>query len=372
MLRLYNFFLDHRPGGPHAYMKTMQRAMSGTVNSMMITTGRGPFTDVALLNLRHRAHWLYLVEVPYNILKIVGLTLAGVINRRSAIFNVHGSANLAPVVAAKLLNIPVVWHFHETVPQFRNIVHVGCWMLKRHPHELVIVAEAARQIFASKSADLIPSPVDIHFWTRAGLESQLSRIEWRSDATLRILVVANLNPLKGIDVLLEALSRAERPWHLKIVGAELATHRDYARALKHRSGEIATLGSGRTIEFLGWSEPAAVKEIMASCNMFVLPSRSEACPVALLEAMAMECVCIATTVGDVSAIITSPLSGYVVEPNSPNAMLHAICTAGDLPIETRAAIGQKAREKVVENHSAEKVAAQLLAVYDRLNEAAKQ
>lgn len=305
MLRVYHFVLDHRVGGPHVYVDTLRKALDGKIESIVVTSGRGPMTDMALLNLRHVWAPLYAVEMIANILWLVGAVLLGRIKREATVFNVHGGANLAPVVAARIVGIPVVWSFHETTPRFRTLVVTGSWFLKGHPHALVVVANKTKEVYGLKNAEFIPAAVDAAFWSRdAVIDEQLMACGWPNftdsrERPFRLLAVSNINPLKGLDILLEALADVDGPWHLKITGAELDTHREYAATLYRRAQEITSEKKECTIDFLGWLEKTRVRALLAGTDVFVLPSRSEACPIALLEAMTMGCHCIAADVGDV-------------------------------------------------------------------------
>lgn len=306
--------LDHRIGGPHIYVDTLRKVLKGKVESIVVTTGRGAMTDMALLNLRHFWVPLYALEIIANVLLLVCMVLFGRIKRRAVIFNVHGGANLAPVLAARIGGIPVVWSFHEITPQFRTLVALGRWFLKGHPHTLVTVANKAKEIYRLEDAVLIPAAVDTSFWSRDEVsEVDLDACGWLNldesgERPFRMLAVGNLNPLKGMDILLDAIAAVDGPWHLKIVGAILNTHREYAAMLYRRAQQISSAKKGCVIDFLGWQEKIQVRTLLANTDVFVLPSRSEACPIALLEAMAMGCHCIAADVGDVSRMTESYLS----------------------------------------------------------------
>jgi len=106
----------------------------------------------------------------------------------------------------------------------------------------------------------------------------------------RIGVHARLTRQKGIDVLLEAvreLVHKGRRLELCVAGRG----RDEA-ALRRAA-------SGLPVRFLGWvTEP---RRFLAGLDVFCQPSRHEALPLALLEAMAEGLPCVSTDVGDVRA-----------------------------------------------------------------------
>ena len=141
---------------------------------------------------------------------------------------------------------------------------------------------------------------------------------------MRVLVVANLTPIKGIDLLLKALQDLKKPWTLKVVGKPFATHQKYAQSLFDCADQLVANDASREVAFLGWQSKEQVRDLLAGCNIFVLPSRSEACPLALLEAMALGCFCIAADVGDVAAMLADYDKSRVFESESSAELLKCL------------------------------------------------
>lgn len=360
-MRIFHFILDHRVGGPHAYVRGLARELAPSVASTLVTTGRGDATELALTNLRHHFKLLYPLEVLLNVVHLCWL-LRRRASRRNVLFNVHGAANLAPILAARLLNIPLVWHFHETLPGFATLVRFGKSVVAGIAHRYVVVAARAIEVFDLPEAILIPGGVDLDFWRVA------EPVE--TEMPLRLLAVGNLNPLKGIDILLDALDSLNGPWELVIVGAELQTFAGYAADLHRRSERIVR--EGRRVEFVGWQSAAQVRELMANTDIFVLPSRSEACPIALLEAMASGLACVASDVGDVAAMLAAPGSGIVCRSGSTSALTAALIQVSAIGREARREMGARARVQVEARYSQRQMAVRHLDIYRTLVQEAKE
>jgi glycosyltransferase involved in cell wall biosynthesis len=357
-MQVFHFILDHRVGGPHVYVQTMRDALGSALNSIIVTTGKGALTDMALTNLRHRLKLLYPFEIICNVMRLCWQFRRPSV-RSGVIFDVHGAANIAPIIAARLLKIPVVWHFHETVAAFSLLVKFGKAALEGIPHRYVVVAKKSAQVFAIESPHLIPGAVDIAFWRpdERNAESPMRS----TDTSVRLIAIGNLNPLKGIDILLAALGRLSMPWELVIVGAELSTFSQYAISLRAQASALAT--TGNRVDFVGWQTPDAVRALIASADIFVLPSRSEACPLALLEAMAMESACVASAVGDVERILGGEKSGLTVASESPGALAAALERIVSLGEDERRQMGRHARERVVAEYSQTNMAKRHLEIY---------
>ena len=109
--------------------------------------------------------------------------------------------------------------------------------------------------------------------------------------------------------------------------------------------------------FTGWvADPRA---FLAGVDVFVLSSRSEALPLAMLEAMAEGLPCVSTDVGDVTARLGGAVEVVPVE----DAPALADAVQGLLADPDRAAaLGRAARERVVASHDAASMVAATYAV----------
>ena len=97
-------------------------------------------------------------------------------------------------------------------------------------------------------------------------------------------------------------------------------------ALERRVRELGL--SGR-VRFLG--ERTDVAALLASSDAFVLPSRSEAFPNSVLEAMAAGLPIVATRVGGVPELIESGATGVLVEADRPAELAAALLDLMDHP-----------------------------------------
>lgn len=311
-----HFLLDPRPGGPHVYTSSLVEGMPG-FRSLVITGGKGE-GDHALLNLRHFWAPLYALEVPLNILVIIYWKLTGRLAGGQTLFAVHGAANIAPVIAARLLSIPLAWHIHETAREFRAVFAIGN-LLRPGKSEIAVVAHKCIGAFGVEGATYLPSAVDTSFWSPD--QANTSGVQWNEGCT-RLLMIGNLNPLKGADLLIAALERIDAPVHLRILGAELQTHQDFANSVKGLAAK-----SSHIVDFAGFADRNTVRSQLATCDVFVLPSRSEACPTVVLEAMAMGVTCAVADVGDVALMIEDYQGAFLFEPGDSESCAESIDSA---------------------------------------------
>ena len=149
--------------------------------------------------------------------------------------------------------------------------------------------------------------------------------------------VARLVPQKGIDVLIRALAQttgAARDWTLSLVGD--GPERE---ALQR---QVQQAGLQEQVLFLGFrSDP---QTFLLQAGVFVLPSRFEGMPNALLEAMAAG---LAVVVTDASPgpleVVVNGVSGLVVPSDDPFALAEALDRLANDPL-LRERLGAAARD----------------------------
>jgi glycosyltransferase involved in cell wall biosynthesis len=132
-----------------------------------------------------------------------------------------------------------------------------------------------------------------------------------------LLALSALVHRKGLDVLLEALALLAAdglPATLWIAGdgperATLAAH-------------AARLGLDRHVQFLGQRQDGP--DLLAACDVFVMPSRREGLGVAALEAMAAGRPVVCSAVGGLTFSVVDGRTGLLVPPDDPRALAAAI------------------------------------------------
>jgi glycosyltransferase involved in cell wall biosynthesis len=136
----------------------------------------------------------------------------------------------------------------------------------------------------------------------------------------RLLCVGTLSPLKGQDLLLEALARtAALPWRCTFVGPP---DRDppFAAALERRA---AAAGIGGRLRWAGVLTGAPLDRAYREADLLVVPSRSEAYGMVVTEALAAGVPVLAAAVGGLPEALgrtPSGVPGCLVPPEDPGAL----------------------------------------------------
>jgi glycosyltransferase involved in cell wall biosynthesis len=137
------------------------------------------------------------------------------------------------------------------------------------------------------------------------------------DEPLTILFLGRIALSKGIDLIylsLEILKEAEVNFRFVIAGSGPAEEYYIPKFRKLL---------GPKFEFSGVVAGAAKTELLKKCDVFLLPSRFEGLPMALLESMAFGLVAITTDVGSISTVLKDGDNGVLVDAR-PSAIVAAL------------------------------------------------
>jgi len=167
-----------------------------------------------------------------------------------------------------------------------------------------------------------------------------------------LLFVGRLQSRKRVDLLLEACASLAVPVELWIVGDGPA--RPELESLARRVFPAA--------RFHGDQRGPALEELFDQADLFVLPSRSESFPNALLEAMAAGLPAVASAVGGVLELVDHGRTGLLVPPGDAGALAGALSRLLTEPALSRA-IGRAARAHVEVTYSFERMVAGFESLY---------
>lgn len=149
---------------------------------------------------------------------------------------------------------------------------------------------------------VIPNGVDEAFFS-----CQLPQLQ----GVLRIITVGSLVPIKGMDTLLNALALLPKDmhWELTVVGD--GPERIFLESM------VKNLKIDKYIYFKGALPPHQVPEQLALNHVFVLASRSEGRPNALLEALAASKAVVASSIPAITELIDDGGNGLLFPPDDP-------------------------------------------------------
>ncbi len=169
---------------------------------------------------------------------------------------------------------------------------------------------------------------------------------WQPNEPLRMGSLGRLRPIKGYDVLMEALLLLKQrgfasPFPFEIVIAGEGSERDI---LLKKARHAEFLG----LNLIGFTNQA--QEFLAGLHLYLQPSRGEGLCIGLHEAMQAGLPVIASRVGQMPYTVEASISGWLVPPDDVTALADALADALSNP-ERLASMGQRAKQRVLTNYS---------------------
>ena len=210
-------------------------------------------------------------------------------------------------------------------PRFRRLLYRRADVLTANTAG---VLDSLTPLFQARQLALLPNPLPMPVVAAAA---------GTAGDRQGFVTVARLVPQKGIDVLISALAQssgAAKDWTLTLVGDGPERER--------LEQQVQQAGLQDRVQFLGFRPDP--QTFLLQAGVFVLPSRFEGMPNALLEAMAAG---LAVVVTDASPgpleVVDDGVSGFVVPADDPQALAAVLETLAGDP-ELRKRLGFSARE----------------------------
>jgi glycosyltransferase involved in cell wall biosynthesis len=281
---------------------------------------------------------------------------------------VHGHPERIACLAAKLAGVPaVLMTYHVLGSQASDSIEPNwLWLALEKLRTLVVdftitVSELDAHVLIERfrrkpekvrfiANGIAPSPIP------ANEKEKICREFGLGPAGPLLCTVARLSRQKGLDFLIRGMREIVRAFPdaaLLIVGEG-----ELEGELKNLTSE---LGLASHVIFTGYRED--VLGLIASSDLFVLPSLREGMPYSLLEAMLVSKPVVTTTVS--SHVVSDGQTGIVIPPADSTALAQAIIKILGTP-ELGSRMGRLGRERLEAHFSAEKMAEETFEVYNSI------
>ncbi len=231
-----------------------------------------------------------------------------------------------------------------------------------------------RTIFKRIAQMYIPCSFQIPTYLQIGIDNSqiadrnsvgVNSKVFKPDETKRLdsllLYVGRLQKLKGVHILLQALSYVIPSVHLVIIGPFDQNDPDYSRELEQQVQMINSQGK-HNVELLGRKNEKELIPWYQSATFSVAPHLDQICGgLTTLEALACATPIIAT--GD--EVVKDNVNGLIVPPNNVEKLADAINKMLENK-QLRLKLGRKGRQTIEEQYSWERIVIDLLEVYKDL------
>lgn len=189
-----------------------------------------------------------------------------------------------------------------------------------------------------------------------------------------LLYVGRIEPLKGIDILLEAIYRIrqekvfdENPVCLAIIGGEGDDSQEHINAEMTRLHELREkFNLGDFVTFLGRRSQDTLQYYYSAAQAVVMPSHYESFGMVALEAMACGTPVVASQVGGLAFLVQDGETGYTVPVDDPQALAERLMTLiYDPQLHDR--MGKRAAE-IAQMYSWNLIAGRIIELYHQVLE----
>ena len=223
----------------------------------------------------------------------------------------------------KLVCLANAFYFSYRTSRLKNLIDKIVSILFLKPADLVIAGgEAARKELLkmgvpNEKVQTVYPALRPEFAKNYQRKEAISR-----NSPIQLLFVGRVNPIKGIEYLLEAIKLLDsQNLTLSIVG-DTSFLPEYTQMIRDK---IENLGIKDRVKLEGKIEDAdKLLEIYKASDIFVLPSLWDTSPIAIIEAMCVGLPIVATNVGGIPEWVEDGVNGILVPPKDPKALANAI------------------------------------------------
>jgi glycosyltransferase involved in cell wall biosynthesis len=219
--------------------------------------------------------------------------------------------------------------------------------------------------YSAKKISIIHNGIDAHTFRPDKSTGNRIRAQWGISEPEKVVgIVGRIDPMKDHSTFLRAAALVSQQFpdsRFVCIGRGPQGYQDEIKAL------AASLMDKRKVL---WISNCEDKDIPAAYNAFdvlISSSYGEGLPVVLGEAMASGIPCVVTDVGDSGFAVGD--TGFVVPPQNPELLANAIGKVLDMNDSERLLLGQKARQRVLDHFSIDKMVSAYEAVYENLAKA---
>jgi glycosyltransferase involved in cell wall biosynthesis len=242
---------------------------------------------------------------------------------RPVIFHAHLSWLLSckySFLASFLTRVPKVIATMQQYmkPPWGRTVYLQQRLVEKFVDRYIAVSEAVAQQLCQTfkvpphKIQVIHNSIPVDWYACEAHNSPKAKLSRGAERPI-VLTVARLDQQKGHSYLFEAISQVQDA--IFVIAGD-GPEKAELEAQAHK------LGINDRVIFLGYQQN--VPDLLAGCDLFVLPSLYEGLPLSVLEAMAAGKAVVATAVGGTPEAVLEGETGLLVPPGDPVALARAI------------------------------------------------
>ncbi len=302
---------------------------------------------------------------------------------------IHSHYWMSGIAAASLSDawagVPIVHMFH-TLGEMKNRIarteaeREGAYRIEGEKQVLrrvdrIVVATLAemtqlRFLYKADSSKMIviPPGVNVGRFYPIPPDEAKAYIGLKPDDRM-ILFVGRIEPLKGVDTLIEAMSclhkKEARSVHLAIIGGDPSASPEKMNMEMARLKKLCeTLGLDQSVVFLGARDQDKLSYYYSAAEVAVMPSHYESFGMVALEAMACGTPVIASEVGGLAYLVRDGETGFTIPAEEPEMLCEKLSwLLNDEALRRKMSVQAAA---YAQDYAWERIAKRIVDVYEEL------
>ena len=276
-------------------------------------------------------------------------------------------ANLAAIMTGTaLVSTLNSWYAHEhSTTLIKGRLYTSLELLTNQSLSLYItVSEKDRQMLLSSgipagAIELIYNTIDLDTSVIPGDKDSLRKQFDLPPQSIVCTAIGRLVPQKGFDILIDAFQKiaSQIPELFCLIVGE-------GKSKEQLSKQIRAVGLENRVRLVGYYDRQNILSILKSSDFFVMSSRYEGTPIALLEAAALACPILATSSGGIPELVTHEEHAYLVPVCDPTALAQGFARLALHP-DYAQMLGQNAQRRVRESFNPKSQVDATWAAYDK-------
>ncbi|HEG43571.1 MAG TPA: glycosyltransferase family 1 protein [Phycisphaerales bacterium] len=295
-----------------------------------------------------------------------------IIEQKVDLVHVNSEACWGGNFAARIAKTPAVSHLHGLSVLSPYLVgRLTMFILNNFSNVLISVSDIVRQSYIDSGARAnkirtVHNGIDISIFDPDNIKPTLkAELDINENVPL-VGMIANFDPRKGhhnfVDACKHVLAQGYHAQFVIVGNTEIADDNSYFKQIKEKAMH---LGIADSLHYTGLRSD--IPNVLASLDVVVQPSLTEAGPIVPIEAMAMKRPLIVTDVEGNSEEVLNGQTGILVPKENPKAMSDAIVKL--LKDNDQAQrLGENGRQRVLENFTNKVYANSIQQIYKEVIE----
>jgi glycosyltransferase involved in cell wall biosynthesis len=259
-------------------------------------------------------------------------------------------------IVGRILGVPKIiftahgWPVFEDRPKLWKVMaYTGSYLTTLLCHHTIEVSHHDHTLLmpgTKHKRSVIPTALtEINFYSRPEARDILfdKDTSEQHQTNTWLVSVAELHPNKNLSLVIDAVAEYNTTHHNKIFYTILGG----GEQLNELTEQIKLRSQTDYIKLLGHTSGASL--YLLAFDIFILPSKKEGMPYALLEAGQAGLPCIASNVGGIPEVIANLKTGLLIDPNNPKEIISTIDTLITHP-DIRMNIATNLKQYIDEKH----------------------